>query len=50
MDFQPLLVISGWERIASHSIPFGIMHSPTPSPTVQRFLDVARVVSKGMYT
>ena len=55
-----LLSISGWGNVHpllksipvdwNHSIPFGIMHSPTPSPTVQRFLDVARVVSKGMYT
>ena len=32
-----------------YSIPYGILHSPEPSPIVQRFLDVAKVVGKELY-
>ena len=28
----------------NHTIPFGILHSPAPSNTVQKFLDVVRQV------
>lgn len=54
-----LLAISGWASVHpllkvlpvewDYSIPYGILHSPEPSPIVQRFLDVAKVVSKELY-
>lgn len=54
-----LLAISGWASVHpllkvlpvewDYSIPYGILHSPEPSPIVQRFLDVARVVGKELY-
>ena len=49
-----LLAISGWANVHpllkvipvewAHSIPYGILHSPTPTPTVQRFLDAAQAL------
>ena len=49
-----LLAISGWANVHpllkvipvewAHSIPYGILHSPTPTPTVQRFLDAAKAL------
>ena len=44
---HPLLKVIpvDWE----HSIPYGILHSLTPTPTVQRFLDAAKKVSKELY-
>jgi hypothetical protein len=27
-----------------YTIPFGLLHSPTPSDTVQRFLDAVKTV------
>lgn len=54
-----LLSIPGWASVHpllksipvewDYSIPFGILHSPEPSPIVQRFLDVAKVVGKELY-
>ena len=54
-----LLAIPGWANVHpllkvipmdwNHSIPYGILHSPTPSPVVQHFLDVAKEVSKELY-
>ena len=54
-----LLSISGWASVHpllksipvewDHSIPYGILHSPDPSPIVQRFLDVAKAVGKELY-
>ena len=54
-----LLAIPGWANVHpllkllpvdwDHSIPYGILHSPTPSPTVQRFLDAAKEVGKELY-
>ena len=54
-----LLAISGWASVHpllkvipvewDYSIPYGILHSPEPSPIVQRFLDVAKVVGKELY-
>jgi len=51
-----LLAIPGWANVHplikvlpmewEHGIPYGILHSPTPSPTVKRFLDAVREVSK----
>ena len=48
-----LLAIPGWANVHpllkvipvewEHSIPYGILHSPSPSPTVKRFLDAAAV-------
>lgn len=32
-----------------HNIPYGILHSPEPSPTVQRFLDAAESVRHELY-
>lgn len=32
-----------------HVIPYGILHSPTPSPIVRRFLDTAKAVRKELY-
>ena len=41
-NVHPLLKVIpvAWE----HTIPFGLLHSPTPSPTVQRFLDAVQTV------
>lgn len=54
-----LLAILGWAHVHpllkvipvewEHSIPYGILHSLTPTPTVQRFLDAAKKVSKELY-
>lgn len=54
-----LLAIPGWANVHpllkllpvdwNYSIPYGILHSPTPSPTVQRFLDAAKEVGKELY-
>ena len=54
-----LLAIPGWANVHpllkllpvnwDYSIPYGILHSPTPSPTVQRFLDAAKEVGKELY-
>ncbi len=54
-----LLAIHGWANVHpllkvipvewEHSIPYGILHSPEPPPTVQRFLDAAKAVSKERY-
>ena len=54
-----LLAISGWASVHpllkvlpvewDYSIPYGILHSPEPSPIVQRFLDVAKVVGQALY-
>ncbi len=54
-----LLAISGWASVHpllkvlpvewDYSIPYGILHAPEPSPVVQRFLDVAKVVGKELY-
>ena len=32
-----------------YSIPYGILHSPEPTPNVQRFLDAAKTISKELY-
>ena len=54
-----LLAIPGWANVHpllkvipvewNHCIPYGILHSPTPTPTVQQFLDAAEKVSKELY-
>lgn len=54
-----LLAIFGWASVHpllkvlpvewDYSIPYGVLHSPEPSPIVQRFLDVAKVVGKELY-
>lgn len=54
-----LLAIPGWANVHpllkvipvewEHSIPYGILHSPTPSPVVQRFLDAAKAVREELY-
>ena len=54
-----LLAIPGWANVHlllkvipmdwNHSIPYGILHSSTPSPVVQHFLDVAKEVRKELY-
>lgn len=54
-----LLAVPGWANVHpllkvipmewDHSIPYGILHSPNPTPTVQHFLDVAKAVSKELY-
>ena len=54
-----LLAIPGWANVHpllkvipvkwEHSIPYGILHSPEPTPTVQRFLDAAKAVSRELY-
>lgn len=56
---QALLSISGWENIHpllkflpvdwNHTIPFGILHSSNPSPTVKRFLMAAEQVKGELY-
>ncbi len=54
-----LLAIPGWVNVHpllkmipvdwNHSIPYGILHSPNPTPVVQRFLQAAAAVSKELY-
>ena len=54
-----LLAIPGWANVPpllkvipvewNHCIPYGILHSPTPTPIVQQFLDAAEKVSKELY-
>ena len=54
-----LLAIPGWANVHpllkvipvdwNHSIPYGILHSPKPTPVVQRFLQAAATVSKELY-
>lgn len=54
-----LLAIQGWANVHpllkvipvewDHSIPYGILHSKEPSTNVQRFLDIAKTVSKDLY-
>lgn len=54
-----LLAIPGWANVHpllkmipvdwNHSIPYGILHSPNPTPVVQRFLQAAATVSKELY-
>lgn len=54
-----LLSIPGWANVHpllkvipvewSHSIPYGILHSPHPTPTVQRVLDAAKTIGPEMY-
>ena len=49
-----LLAIPGWANVHpllkvipvewNHCIPYGILHSPTPSPIVQQFLDAAELM------
>ena len=49
-----LLAIPGWANVHpllkvipvewAHSIPYGILHSPPPTPTVHRFLDAAKAL------
>ena len=53
-----LLAISGWANVHpllkvipvewEHGIPYGLLHSPKPSNTVKRFLDVAKKASGGV--
>lgn len=52
-----LLAIHGWANVHpllkdipvewDHSIPYGLLHAPNPTQTVQRFLDTAAAVCKG---
>ena len=54
-----LLAIPGWANVHpllkvipvewEHNIPYGILHSPEPTPTVRRFLDAAKAVRKELY-
>lgn len=54
-----LLAIPGWASVHpllkvipvewNHCIPYGILHSPNPTPIVQQFLDAAEKVSKELY-
>lgn len=54
-----LLAIPGWANVHpllkvlpvewEHSIPYGILHSTDPSPTVRRFLDVAKMLRQELY-
>ena len=54
-----LLAIPGWAHVHpllkcipvewDYSIPYGILHSPNPSPVVRRFLEVARRVGRELY-
>ena len=55
-----LLAIPGWAHVHpllkvipvawEYSIPYGILHAPEAAPTVQRFLDAAKSVSKELYS
>ena len=54
-----LLAIPGWATVHpllkvipvewNYGIPYGILHSPEPTPTVRRFLDAAKAVRKELY-
>lgn len=54
-----LLAIPGWANVHpllkvipidwDYGIPYGILHSPTPTPTVQRFLDAVKEVRGELY-
>lgn len=54
-----LLAIPGWANVHpllkvipvewDHSIPYGILHSPTPSPIVRCFLNAAKAVRGELY-
>ena len=54
-----LLAVPGWANVHpllkvipvewEHSIPYGILHSPNPTPVVQKFLDMAKEISKELY-
>lgn len=54
-----LLAIPGWANVHpllkvipvewEHSIPYGILHSPNPTPTVRRFLETAQAVRRELY-
>lgn len=54
-----LLAIPGWAHVHpllkvipvewDYSIPYGILHSQNPTPTVQRFLDAAKEAGKELY-
>lgn len=54
-----LLAIPGWANVHpllkvlpvewEHSIPYGILHSTDPSPTVRRFLDAAKMLRQELY-
>lgn len=49
-----LLAVPAWDNVHplikiipvewTHSMPYGIMHSPTPSETVQRFLEITKTI------
>ena len=55
-----LLAIPGWATVHpllkvipvewNYSIPYGILHSPEPTPMVQLFLDAAKIISKELYS
>ena len=55
-----LLAIPGWANVHpllkvipvdwDYGIPYGILHSPNPTPAVQRFLDAAKIASKELYS
>lgn len=54
-----LLAIAGWGNVHpllrvipvewDHSIPYGLLHAPNPTPTVQRFLNAAQAVREELY-
>ena len=54
-----LLAIPGWAHVHpllkvipvewNHSIPYGLLHAPEPTPAVQRFLDAAKAVNHDLY-
>ena len=54
-----LLAIPGWANVHpllkvipmewDYSIPYGILHSPEPTPNVQSFFDAAKTISKELY-
>ena len=54
-----LLAIPGWANVhpllkvipvaREHSIPYGILHSSQPTPTVLRFLDAAKEISRELH-
>lgn len=46
-NVHPLLKVIPVEW--DHNILYGILHSPEPSPTVQRFLDAAESVRHELY-
>ena len=53
-----LLAIGGWADVHpllkvipvewNHTIPFGILHSPAPTPNVKRFLEAAATVNRSL--